>query len=196
MITDREAAAGRPLSEIVAKAILGGADVVQLRDKKASDAELLNAARELLKITRPADVPLVINDRVRVAFESGADGLHLGQDDGSLNAARAVVGDSMIIGRSTHSPTQALEAEKEGFDYIGVGPVFQTPTKPTYEPVGLDLVRFAAQNIRIPFVAIGGINEGNAALVRQAGASTIAVVRAVMASPDVETTSRSLRDLR
>jgi thiamine-phosphate pyrophosphorylase len=196
VITDREAAAGRPLSEIVAKAILGGADVVQLRDKKASDTELLNAARELLRITRPAGVPLVINDRVRVALESGADGLHLGQDDGSLDAARAVVGDSMIIGRSTHSPSQALGAEKEGFDYIGVGPVFQTPTKPTYEPVGLDLVRFAAQNIRIPFVAIGGIDEGNAALVRRAGASTIAVVRAVMASPDAEITSRNLRDLR
>lgn len=180
----------------MAQALLGGADVVQLRDKQASDAELLAAAKELLKITRPAGIPLIINDRAEVALEAGADGLHLGQEDGSLAAARAVVGDEMIVGRSTHSPSQALEAEKEGFDYIGVGPVFQTPTKPTYEPVGLDLVRFAARNITIPFVAIGGIDEGNAGLVRQAGASAIAVVRAVMGSADAEMTCRNLRDLR
>ncbi len=158
----------------------GGADVIQLRDKKASDLELLATARALLEITKPKGVPLIINDRIQVARDSGADGVHLGQEDGSLKEARTVLGDQAIIGRSTHSQAQALAAEAEGFDYIGVGPVFSTPTKPAALPVGLDLVRFAAENIRIPFVAVGGIDSENVEEVRRAGAKAVAVVRAVM----------------
>ncbi len=195
VIADREAACGRSLSEIVKRAIFGGADVIQLRDKKASDAQLCKEAKKILKITRAAGIPLIINDRILVAADAGADGVHLGQDDGSIQPARRALGKKAIIGRSTHSPEQALAAQKEGFDYIGVGPVFATPTKPTYAPVGLEFVKFAAKNIQIPFVAIGGIDEKNTRTVRDAGARAIAVVRAVMASADPKLTTETLRGI-
>jgi len=186
VITDPAAEAKRPLAEAVRLAIRGGASVIQLRDKTAPNRLQIELAGELLKITRPAGVPLIVNDRVAVALMAGADGVHLGQDDGPLSAAREVLGPGAIIGRSTHSPEQALAADAEGADYIGVGPVFGTPTKPSYVPVGLDLVRFAASHLTLPFVAIGGIDESNVGAVREAGARTVAVVRAVMTSDDPE----------
>jgi thiamine-phosphate pyrophosphorylase len=192
VITDADAVRGRALSDIVRAAIEGGADVVQLRDKKAPDAELIRAAECLLRVTRPMGIPLIINDRVNVAKASGADGVHLGQGDGSLREARTALGEDAIIGRSTHSREQALSAEAEGFDYIGVGPVFQTPTKPLVEPVGLELVRFAAENLRIPFVAIGGIDASNVEKVRQSGARAAAVVRAVMGAADPKRAAEAL----
>jgi thiamine-phosphate pyrophosphorylase len=182
VITDPSA--GKNLLAVVRSAIAGGANVVQLRDKKASRAELVAKAKELLKVTRELGVPLILNDDAQAAKEAGCDGVHLGQDDGPLTAAREILGENAIIGRSTHSPEQALAAEQEGFDYIGVGPIFGTPTKPTYAPVGLDLVRFAATRIKIPFVAIGGIDVSNVSEVRAAGAQTVAVVRAIMAAPN------------
>lgn len=182
VITDPEGWKGRALTDTVAAAIQGGANVIQLRDKKAEDRHLVEQARLLLKITRPEGVPLIINDRVQVARECGADGVHLGQEDSDLAEARRILGERAIIGRSTHNEDQALEAERLGFDYIGVGPVFKTPTKPGAAPVGLKLVRFASERLRIPFVAIGGIDAANADQLRQAGARTIAVVRAVMAA--------------
>src|SRR3989338_5152654 len=181
VITDPVAARKRPILELVRAVIRGGASVIQLRDKTARDEELTHAAKKILEITRLKSVPLIVNDRIFVAKLSGADGVHLGQHDGSLKEARLVLGEAAIVGRSTHSPEQALEAQEEGFDYIGVGPVFSTPTKPDYAPVGLDLVRFASKNIKIPFVAIGGIDLTNLEEVRRAGAKTVAVVRAVMA---------------
>ena len=192
MITDR-GGEKRPLAEKVREAILGGADAVQLRDKTASDEELIRQAKELLLLTRSAGIPLIVNDRIRVAKKAGADGVHLGQDDASIKEARTVLGKKAIIGRSTHTPEQALRAQREGFDYIGVGPVFATPTKPSYEPVGLEFVRFAAKNIRIPFVAIGGIDEKNVFQVKSAGAKVVAVVRAVMASEDPQKSTKSIR---
>jgi thiamine-phosphate pyrophosphorylase len=170
----------------VASALQGGASVIQLRDKEAKDDDLVRQVLALLKITRAARVPLIINDRIEVALRSGADGVHLGQTDAGLGEARSCLGEKAIIGRSTHSPEQALLAQREGFDYIGVGPVFGTPTKPDVKPVGLDLVRFASQNIHIPFVAIGGIDLTNIADVLAAGARTVAVVRAVMRAADPE----------
>jgi len=146
----------------------------------------------LLAVTRSRKIPLIINDRIRVAKLAGADGVHLGQEDGLLEEARVLLGEDALIGRSTHSPEQALKAQRDGFDYIGVGPVFKTPTKPAYVPVGLELVRFAADNIQIPFVAIGGIDASNAREVWEAGAKTIAVVRAVMGSGDPEEAARRL----
>ena len=186
---------GRDLYDVVREALEGGADVIQLRDKKATDLEMTRLARSLLKITRPKHAALIINDRLSVAKESGADGLHLGQDDGSLKEARLVLGEEAILGRSTHSREQALSAEEEGADYLGVGPVFRTPTKASYEPVGLELVSFAAQNISLPFVAIGGIDAQNAGLVREAGARAIAVVRAVMGAEGPEVAARALKKI-
>lgn len=173
-------------------AIEGGADVIQLRDKLASDEALASMAKDLLAVTRPLGIPLIINDRAEVAKKVSADGVHLGQEDGSLAAARELLGEEALIGRSTHSPEQALAAQAEGFDYIGIGPVFGTPTKPDYTPVGLDLVRFAANNIRIPFVAIGGINEANVSAVCEAGAKAVAVVRAVVGSADPRSSAEKI----
>lgn len=172
--------------------VRGGAGAVQLRDKTATDLELVEQGKALLEITRAARIPLIINDRPEVAKAVNADGLHLGQEDGSLKAARAIVGDRCFVGRSTHSEAQATAAEKEGFDYIGVGPVFATPTKPSYEAVGLKLVSFAAKNIRIPFVAIGGIDASNIRQVRDAGARNVAVVRAVMGAIQPEQSTQEL----
>ena len=180
------------MEEVVQAAVEGGADVIQLRDKKAEDEKFLQTAKALLKITRPRGIPLIVNDRIRVAKKAGADGVHLGQEDGSLKEARALLGENAILGRSTHSRAQALEAEKEGFDYIGVGPIFETPTKPGRPAVGLDLVRFASENISIPFVAIGGIHAANIEEVKNAGAKTVAVVRALMQSHDPRQTARRL----
>ena len=167
--------------------------MIQLRDKTLSDPEMTRLAVSILEITRPNRVPLIINDRLRVALDSGADGLHLGQEDGSMAEARLALGEKAFLGRSTHSMEQALAAEKEDADYIGIGPVFQTPTKAEYVPVGLELISFAAKNLSVPFVAIGGIDRTNASLVREAGARTIAVVRSVMASSDPENSARNLK---
>jgi len=182
-ITCPEQLAGRDPLKVAEEAILGGADVIQLRDKKASEQELLRLAKALLAVTRKHGVPLIVNDHVKIAKESGADGVHLGQDDGSLAEARIVLGENALIGRSTHSPEQALAAEKEGFDYIGVGPVFPTPTKPGRAATGLDFVRFASAKLEVPFVAIGGIDLSNLTEVVEAGATRIAFVRALTGQP-------------
>ena len=184
VITEPPAPGGRDLAETVRLALEGGASVIQLRDKAASDEELTRLAKRLLALTRPKGVPLIVNDRSEVARRAGADGLHLGQEDGPLNEARRFLGEDSILGRSTHTREQALLAMKEGADYIGVGPVFKTPTKAAVAPVGLDLVTFAAAKLRIPFVAIGGIEPANVVQVRDAGAKAVAVLRAVMRASD------------
>ncbi len=194
VITDADGLRGRLLEDVVAQAIDGGADVIQLRDKKASNPELILGAKKILKITRSQGIPLIINDRVDVAQCVGADGVHLGQEDGEWAKARSMLGEEAILGRSTHSSDQALEAEEEGFDYIGVGPVFKTPTKPSYEPVGLELVRFASKRVHIPFVAIGGIDFDNVADVVSAGARVVAVVRAVMAAENPKEAARRIKE--
>lgn len=194
VITDAEAPRGRLLEDVVAQAIEGGADVIQLRDKKASDSELISVAKKILGVTRRQGIPLIINDRVDVAKRVGADGAHLGQEDGDLAQARLVLGEGAIIGRSTHSPDQALRAQREGFDYIGVGPIFKTPTKPSYEPVGLELIRFASQQVFIPFVAIGGIDTENVSKVVDAGARTVAVVRAIMGAENPKEAARRIKE--
>ena len=177
----------------VREAVLGGAQVIQLRDKLATDDDLARQAKMLLEVTSALRVPLIVNDRVSVAKTAGADGVHLGQEDTSLEFARSVLGEGAIFGRSTHSLEQALAAEKEGFDYIGVGPVFETPTKAGRQAVGLDCVSAVSRNVRIPFVAIGGIDPGNAGKVKKAGARAIAVVRAVLGSADPRSAARTLR---
>ena len=191
--------AGDDLEEGVRKAISGGADVVQLRDKFSSASQVLETARTLGRICRQSGVIFIVNDRVDIALASGADGVHLGQDDLPVSEARNLAkrhgrSEPFLIGCSTHSLEQALLAQDEGADYIGCGPVFSTPTKPDYRVQGLELVRQYREQIRIPFVAIGGIDEGNIAQVAQAGARCAAVVRAVLGSADPEAAARSLKN--
>jgi thiamine-phosphate pyrophosphorylase len=173
--------------DFLAAALRGGVDVVQLRMKDATDDAVLAAARRFAQ----HDVLLIINDRPDLVAAAGADGVHVGQDDLSVTEARAIVGPDRLVGLSTHDPDQVDGAG--GTDYIGVGPVYSTPTKPGRPAVGLDLVRYASEHARVPFFAIGGINDGNVAAVRAAGAERVAVVRALTEAEDPERTARSLR---
>jgi len=193
VIIDRPTCGRRDPADVAAAAIRGGADVLQFRDKTASDGVFLQQAERVLSVTRRAGIPLIINDRVEIACAVGADGVHLGQDDLPLAAARRVLGSSALIGRSTHSLEQACAAEAEGADYIGCGPIFPTPTKPDYGHVGTELIGQLMQAVRIPVVCIGGIDAGTLESVLRAGAARVAVVRAVCATPDPESSARKLK---
>ncbi len=185
---------GRPYADFVRQACAGGADVVQLRDKDLSARELFQLAKELQAICDQTGTFFILNDRVDVAKAAGLDGVHLGQNDLSARETRKILGHNKLIGVSTHSTAQALQAAGDGADYIACGPVFATPTKPDYRPVGLELVKEYKKLVRIPFVAIGGIDDTNVDQVIAAGADRVAVVRAVAAAADPEAAARSLKD--
>lgn len=171
----------------------GGVTLLQLRGKTASDRELVEAAREVLAVTRPRGARLVVNDRPDVALVVGADGVHVGQDDLSPRDVRTLVGPRLIVGVSTHDLAQVTAAADEPADYIAFGPVFETRTKAHPDPVvGLDLLAQARLLTRRPLVAIGGIDVGNARAVAQAGADGLAVVSALLGAPDL---ARALREL-
>ena len=193
-VVDRAVLGDRDPIQVAQQAIRGGAQIIQWRDKRAGDGEFLEVARRLRELTRRLQIPLVVNDRVAAALLSGADGVHLGHEDLPVKEARSLAGEGLRIGRSTHSLEEAKEAEAAGADYIGVGPVFSTPTKPDYRAVGLELVRQVRQAIRIPWVAIGGIDLETLPLVLSAGAKSVAVVRAVAGAHDPEKAARSLRE--
>ncbi|GAC1435272.1 MAG: hypothetical protein NVSMB51_04430 [Solirubrobacteraceae bacterium] len=172
------------LRRVLVPALRGGVDLVQLRDKHATEREIRDAVAFVRKCS---DVPLILNDNAHLAVRARADGVHVGQDDMSPAEARAIVGPQRIVGLSTHSRAQIDAAEH--VDYIGVGPVFATPTKPGRAPVGLELVRYAEQHAPVPWFAIGGIDSGNVASLR---AARIAVVRAIAAAQDPEAAAAEL----
>jgi thiamine-phosphate pyrophosphorylase len=179
--------AARPdLAEFLAAAVRGGVDLVQLRDKQLPDSELVPVLHEARQVTKRLGVPLVVNDRPDLAVLVGADYVHVGQDDLPVDAARRF---GVPVGLSTHAPEEIDAAEA---DYIGVGPVYATPTKEGRPAVGLELVRYAAANARQPWFAIGGIDEANVAAVVAAGAVRIAVVRAIGDAPDPEAVAAHL----
>jgi thiamine-phosphate pyrophosphorylase len=186
---------GEQTDAFLRHALTGGVDIVQLRLKDAGDDDaILATARRYAAVCREHGVPLILNDRPDLVHAAGAAGVHVGQDDVPVAEARALVGPDRIVGLSTHSPAQidAAAAQAE-VDYIGVGPVHATPTKPGRPAVGLDLVRYAAAHAATPFFAIGGIDAGNLADVWAAGATRIAVVRAITDAPDPEAAARALR---
>jgi thiamine-phosphate pyrophosphorylase len=182
---------GRSLVQVMEDTLKGGAGMLQLRNKTGSRQEVLQEAKELRELTRAYNVPFIINDYPDIALEVDADGVHLGQDDLSIEEARMLLGDGKIIGISTHSLEQGLAAERAGADYIGVGPVFPTSTKPGKAAVTTSYVAEAARHIRIPFVAIGGITLDNMGEVLAAGARKICAVSAIVGSEDPAATCRS-----
>jgi thiamine-phosphate pyrophosphorylase len=183
-----------PAERVLAAALEGGVDVVQLREKSAFDNAVVEAGRRMRALCDEHGALLVVNDRPDLAVECGADGVHIGQGDEPLDRAREMVGPDMLIGISTHSPEQIDAALSSPADYLGVGPVYATATKPGVEPVGLGLVRYAAQNGGAkPWFAIGGIESGNVAAVAEAGASRIAVVRAIRDAADPRAAAAALR---
>jgi thiamine-phosphate pyrophosphorylase len=188
---------GASYEKMVRAACEGGADVVQFRDKHLPHKQLYEIAANLRTICAEHGVLFIVNDLLEVALAAGADGVHLGQDDMATDEARRILHENgvgnFLIGRSTHSLEQALKAEQEGADYIGIGPVFATPTKPTYQPAGLDLVRQVTSRVKTPHVAIGGIDVSNVESVRAAGAARVAVVRAVCGADDVRQAARRMK---
>ena len=175
------------LDAFLEAAVAGGVDLVQLREKTLADAALLPVLEEARSITRRLGVPLVVNDRPDLAVLVGADYVHVGQDDMSTAAARRF---GLPVGLSTHS---AAELDRAEADYVGVGPVHATPTKEGRPAVGLELVRYAAEHARVPWFAIGGIDASNIGAVVAAGATRVAVVRAIGDADDPERAARELR---
>jgi thiamine-phosphate pyrophosphorylase len=187
--------------ELVARQLCdGGSDLIQLRAKKSSPEEIRRIANKIIPITKRANVGLVINDHLEIARELGAEFCHLGQEDffdaghthvsefpssQCFDAAGKIKNTKLKIGLSTHSPEQAQRALAANADYLAIGPVFATGTKPTATPVTLDYVRWAAENVKIPWFAIGGINLENLADVLAAGATRVCVVSAILNAPDV-----------
>ncbi|MGH2915719.1 MAG: thiamine phosphate synthase [Solirubrobacteraceae bacterium] len=178
--------------ELLDAALRGGVGIVQLRVKTGSDAEIMAASRRFAAACHAHGALLLINDRPDLAVATGADGVHIGQDDMPVGRARRVVGAERLVGLSTHTPAQVDAACAADVDYIGVGPVHATPTKPGRAPVGLELIRHAAAHATVPFFAIGGIDAGNAGAVAAAGARRIAVVRALTEAADAQAAARAL----
>jgi thiamine-phosphate pyrophosphorylase len=175
-------------------ALAGGVEIVQLRMKRAEDWQVIDAAHRYAAICEEAGVPLILNDRPDLVACAGADGVHVGQDDMPVAEARAIVGGERIIGLSTHTPAQVDAANEQAVDYIGVGPVHATPTKPGRPATGLELVRYAAARARAPFFAIGGLDAARIDAVIDAGAQRVAVLRAVADAQNPELAARALRD--
>lgn len=166
--------------DAIASSLEGGVDILQLREKTMPANRIFELGKKIKQLCLQYDTTFIINDRIDLALLLEADGVHLGQDDLDVKSAREILGDNAIVGISTHAPEQALKAVEDGADYIGVGPVFSTPTKPGRIPVGLEYVKWASENIDIPAFAIGGINEENFQQVLDAGAKRIAIVRAII----------------
>lgn len=194
LVTDRSLARDRATAEVVREAVAGGVTCVQLREKACGTREFLEEARQVRAVLRGTGVPLIINDRVDIALAVGADGVHLGQQDMPIADARRLGPVPWIIGVSAESVADAIRAEREGADYIGVSPVFATPTKTdTAAPLGLEGLRHIRAAVRTPLVAIGGINLANAQAVRQAGADGLAVVSAIVAADSPREAAAGLR---
>jgi thiamine-phosphate pyrophosphorylase len=193
LVLDRLFIGERDLLATLQAALAGGVTVVQLRDKQAPRPLFLAQARRIQALLRPTGVPLIINDRVDVALEIGADGVHVGQDDMAAAEARRLLGPEAIIGLSASRPDELVGADPGIIDYIGLGPVFPTDTKPnTPPPLGLGGVRALRPQLRLPVVAIGGIGAGNAAPLIGAGADGVAVVSSICSAPDPEAAARLL----
>jgi len=193
VVTDPDVLGGRSPVEAVRQVIKGGCRMVQLRDKKASIGQYYRWAKEISKICKNEGATFVVNDYADICMEVEADGLHIGQSDVPVSVARKLLGHGKIIGLSTHSKEQALKGSKSGADYISIGPIFSTPSKPNNITLGTDFIKWASRNVDVPFVAIGGINSNNLRQVINAGAKSVAVIRAAVGQKDI---ARSVRKLR
>jgi thiamine-phosphate pyrophosphorylase len=196
LITDRALSGARGVLETVEAAIAGGATMVQLRDPEAKTRALVEEARAIHALTRPAGVPFIVNDRIDVALAAGADGVHVGQADMTVADVRALIGPKPILGLSITSEADLDVSDLRGVDYLGVGPVFQTSTKPdAAPPINVGGLEAIVARTKVPIVAIGGLHAGNAADAIAAGAHGIAVVSAICAALDAEAATRELVEI-
>jgi len=196
LVTDRDCCAGRPLADVVAQAVQGGVACVQLREKHLATRPFVELARALKALLAPAGVPLIINDRLDVALAAQSDGVHVGQEDMPCAVVRQFLGPRAIIGLSVETWEDVERARELDVDYLGVSPVFDTPTKTdTKAAWGLDGIRRIRARVPQPLVAIGGLNKGNVADAVRAGADGIAVVSAICGSADPGAAARELDGL-
>jgi len=194
-ITDRMWIKNMTLEEAVQKTILGGATMIQLREKDLPSKDFIQQALLIQEITKKYNIPLIINDNIEVALAVHADGIHVGQDDASAKEIRQMIGKNQILGVSVQTILQAEQAIQDGADYIGVGSIFSTPTKKDAENVSIDTLCSICQKSTVPVVAIGGINENNALELVDTNISGIAVVSAIFAAPDPYEASKTMRHL-
>ena len=193
-VTDRHWLNGRTLAECVEQAIDGGASFVQLREKNLDQESFMREAEELKKLCAARAVPFVINDNVEIAKKVGADGVHVGQSDMACLEARKILGEDAIIGVSAQTVEQAVLAEKPGADYLGVGAVFATGSKDDAESVSIDTLKEICQAVKIPVVAIGGINAGNVHQLKGSGIAGVSVISAIFANDDIRAATKLLAD--
>ncbi|HAF03809.1 MAG TPA: thiamine phosphate synthase [Spartobacteria bacterium] len=180
----------------VAEAMIeGDVDLIQLRGKQQSIDELVDLAAELHKITCRSSIPLIVNDYAEIARKIPVEGVHVGQEDDSISIAREKTGRAIVIGKSTHSVAQAAAAQREGADYIGFGPIFATPTKPDYKPIGLRDIKQLHVDVHLPVFCIGGIKIGNLEQVIAAGARRVAIVSGLLKAPDIVEYARACKKL-
>lgn len=193
LVTDRHATGGRPLVETVERALQGGADTVQLRDKDLPTNQLYATALRLREATRRHDAKLLINDRIDIAIAVDADGVHLPAASFAIADARTLLGDQRLIAVSTHSLEEARAADRAGADFVVFGPIFETPSKRSYgPPQGLAKLEEVVRSVKVPVVAIGGIDQTNAAEVYATGARGVAAIRAILSAPDPADVARSM----
>jgi thiamine-phosphate pyrophosphorylase len=183
------------LARVAEQMVEGSVDLIQLRGKGKSLGELVGYAARLHELAARSSTPLIVNDYAEIASRVPVEGVHVGQDDDSIEVARRKAGRAVLIGKSTHSPEQALAAQREGADYIGFGPIFATPTKPDYTPIGLtDIMRVHAE-ISLPIFCIGGINIDNLQSVINAGAKRVAMVSALLKAHSIVDYARRATDM-
>jgi thiamine-phosphate pyrophosphorylase len=196
LVTDREVMKGNNLFTAVEEAISGGVSLLQLREKYASTREFYNTAVKMKQLASKYNIPLIINDRLDIMLAVDADGIHIGQNDLPLNIVRAVAGNDKILGCTVSSIEEAIQAETEGADYLGAGPVYHTGTKKyDTKPIGVEVLAKIKKSTNIPVVAIAGINETNAGEIKKAGVDGIAVVSAILGKKDKASASRELREI-
>lgn len=194
-VTDRQWCKNESLYSQVEKALDGGVTCVQLREKELNYAEFKKEAEEISGLCKKNNVPLIINDNADIAVNCGADGLHIGQNDMSVNDARRKIGSDMILGVSVHSVKEAVDAANNGADYLGVGAVFATSTKDDAAVVSLETLRDICRETNVPVVAIGGINKSNILTLRGCGADGVALVSAVFSADDIKNECHILKKL-
>ncbi len=194
-ITDEKLLNGKPFLKQIEDALIGGATFLQLREKDAESGELIEKARKIKKIAARHGVPFVVNDDAAAALKAGADGVHIGQNDMEYSKARSLLGSEKIVGMTAHSLKEALAAQKAGADYIGVGAVFSTATKKDASPISLHELKKITENVRIPVVAIGGINPDNILSLKGTGIDGVAAISAIFTENDAKRAAERMRRL-
>ena len=195
LVTDRQLMNCDSLTEAVEQAILGGCTMIQLREKELSSLEFYNQAVAVKQVTDKYHIPLIINDRIDIAMAVQATGVHIGQHDSPAAAVRKVIGENMLLGVSASSIAEAIQAQQDGADYLGVGAMFPTGTKTDADSVSMEELQKIRAAVSLPIVVIGGINKGNAGRFKPMGIDGLAVVSAIIAQSDIKAAAAELKDL-